>query len=89
MSPKHVIKLDLIEPTRGVGWMEDGSPNPLPLIASKNGNRWEVYAGTSDEYRGEGSTVDVALRRLAAHVGVTGTAQIEKDWSPGPRVITL
>jgi hypothetical protein len=78
---QHAIILDIVEPGRGVGWVTDG----VDIRATRDGRTWRIYGGTSDEYHAEGSTVDVALRRFAETVGVTGTAEICMEYQGNTR----
>lgn len=87
MRATDKITIDITEPGKGAGWValvNTSEDNDMPARVVRDGRTWHAYAGGSDEYRGAGSSLAVALKRLAAAVGITsGRVVVAVD--PGVR----
>lgn len=76
---QHALVVDLVEPGKLIGF-PTADPHAPSLRGTRDGHTWRVYAGDQDQYRAKGSTLDIALRRLAKQLGLTGTAHIAKEY---------
>lgn len=65
------ITLDVTEPGRGIGYTEDSARQSEDLLFSRgsDGPGWTIYGGDQDEYRGYGSSLKIAAKRLAKAMG--------------------
>lgn len=78
------ISADITEAGKATGYVTENGRyadgQELPLSARREGRTWHVYAGTSDEYRGHGSSLLIALKRLAKALDITsGVIRIGDD----------
>lgn len=85
------LVLDLIEsPATGkaIGGVDGPGGYDIPICIKRYGRTWEGYAGTADEFRGEGPSLKVAMQQLAEDmrakgVPLTGSFLVRKDWNAG------
>ncbi len=78
---EHVTRVDMMERSKGVGWVvnPEDPKDEFPLLVSREGRKWLVYAGTSDEYRGEHGDLIEAMRLCTRQAG----------WDTGTMVLCL
>lgn len=83
----HALVVDIVEPGKATGFVS--GPDDFPISATREGVTWYIFGGISDEYRAQGSTLAIAVRRLAREIGLTGTAEIGNDRTQQRATITL
>jgi hypothetical protein len=82
-GPCRVVA-DITEPGRLVGWVTAGDAT-VDLLGSRKGSRWEIYGGSSDQFRGEGRESHQALVAFARACGATsGTVEVCLEYRGKP-----
>lgn len=79
------LTIDAVTPDRFTGFW-DGAGD-CPVSGSRDGSHYVLYGGVSDEYRGSGSSLVIAARRLAKSIdpNATGVIEIDRDYRPGAK----
>ncbi|MFG1998307.1 hypothetical protein ACGFNU_04060 [Spirillospora sp. NPDC048911] len=86
---KPAIVVDLVGAGRGTGYVATGPHAGAAVATGREGNRHYAEIDADRQITAYGSSIDVAVRRAAARLGITGTALISVDATGSERTIPL